>query len=165
MGKKKLNWTEIEARYKSGEPPRVIAEDYQKCTAKQIGNKASKEGWVQIKNEEAGKIIENAIQSVNKEWEENKKLAILLSNQLLKAQLDMIANGQKYLEQLQQMIKMEMGETDPLTIKAILDTHREILSMAVPLKLVVAAFNKIYPEQLEEEDGVNDINLNIRLLK
>lgn len=95
--KKKLNWTEIEARYISGEPPRVIAEDYQKCTAKQIGIKASKSGWVIKKNKMAKKHVKSILDSQQEEIDRFCENTLSVCSQFMeklasKEMMDMINN-------------------------------------------------------------------------
>ena len=60
MAKKNLNWTEIRARYESGEPPRSIAKDFKNCDGKMISNKASREGWVGKKREKQEEIVKSS---------------------------------------------------------------------------------------------------------
>lgn len=58
MAKRNLNWTEIEARYKAGEPPSTIAKDYKDCSREKISQKATRAGWTQAKEEIRNQVVE-----------------------------------------------------------------------------------------------------------
>ncbi len=70
MAKKALNWTEIRARYESGEPPRSIAKDYKDCTAQKISEKASRAKWVQEKARKCQEIVNSVHESQKSSLEE-----------------------------------------------------------------------------------------------
>lgn len=70
MAKRNLNWTEIEARYKSGEKPVHIAKDYKDCTASKISLKATRSGWVKEKEQLCNSIASEAIEATHTELKE-----------------------------------------------------------------------------------------------
>lgn len=63
MAKRAINWTEIEARYRCGEPPREIAKDYKDMTPAKISYKASTNGWSKDKTNKTNEKVESLISS------------------------------------------------------------------------------------------------------
>lgn len=64
MAKKARNDTEIEARYKSGEAPRVIAADYKNVTGSIISQMAKRKGWKKEKDTLRQEVVETVMESV-----------------------------------------------------------------------------------------------------
>lgn len=63
MAKRAINWTEIEARYRCGEPPREIAKDYKDCTAAKISYKASVNNWTKEKTNKSNEKVDSLVSS------------------------------------------------------------------------------------------------------
>lgn len=70
MAKRVENWTEIEARYKSGETPADIAREYRNCTAAKISQRAHRRGWKQEREQICNKIASDVLAATASELKE-----------------------------------------------------------------------------------------------
>lgn len=151
----KLNWTEIEARYKSGEEPRYIAEDYLNCTAEQIHQKVKREGWKKEKDR-----IRQEIAADSEKMVKALALTTLNINLRLMNLIDELLDAPDYQLSLtdgrpmNSLLKIALMQSTKLTSQYIARQHKESLNNSEDNDFQTFTLNIVRqgPEK-EEEDS------------